>query len=112
MGSCIAIAVRHRKHGNRKHPAEGPSGQGATPHGRVMVPDDYDHAFATLPSVAGHIVNDGGVGLRHLCDWVIPARDVDMGAFGCVVREPVPRTTAGPEAKCSSTFEISAPFFA
>jgi hypothetical protein len=40
-----------------------------------------------LLHVAGHIMNDGGVGLRHLCDWAAFSGRVDVGGFEPMLRE-------------------------
>ena len=34
-----------------------------------------------LLHVAGHMINDGGVGLRHLCDWAVFVERVDVERF-------------------------------
>ena len=40
-----------------------------TQQGSVIIPDDFHHGLIMLLHVAGHMINDGGIGLRHLCDW-------------------------------------------
>lgn len=49
--------------------------------GRIVVPDDFHHGLTMLLHVAGHMLNDGGVGLRHLCDWAVYVRHVDISQF-------------------------------
>lgn len=34
-----------------------------------------------LLHVAGHMINDGGVGLRHLCDWAVYVDRVDVEKY-------------------------------
>ena len=52
-----------------------------TEYGPVVVPDDLHHGLVMLLHVAGHMVNGGGVGLRHLCDWAVYAGRSDVGSF-------------------------------
>lgn len=52
-----------------------------TQHGPVIIPDDYHHGLIMLLHVAGHMINDGGVGLRHLCDWAVYVNRVDVSKF-------------------------------
>ena len=52
-----------------------------TQQGNVVIPDDFHHGLIMLLHVAGHMINDGGVGLRHLCDWAVYANRVDVEKF-------------------------------
>ena len=52
-----------------------------TQHGPVVVPDDFHHGLIMLLHVAGHMINDGGVGLRHLCDWAVYVEKVNVEKF-------------------------------
>jgi len=52
-----------------------------TQHGPVIIPDDFHHGLIMLLHVAGHMINDGGVGLRHLCDWAVFVSRVDIEKF-------------------------------
>ena len=47
----------------------------------VIIPDDFHHGLIMLLHVAGHMINDGGVGLRHLCDWAVFVNRVDVERF-------------------------------
>lgn len=49
-----------------------------TQHGVVVIPDEFHHGLTMLLHVAGHIINDGGVGLRHICDWAVYVDRVDI----------------------------------
>ena len=52
-----------------------------TEYGEVIIPDEFHHGLIMLLHVAGHIINDGGVGLRHLCDWAVYADKVDISKY-------------------------------
>jgi len=52
-----------------------------TQQGKIIVPDDFHHGLIMLLHVAGHMINDGGVGLRHLCDWAVYVNRVDVERF-------------------------------
>lgn len=52
-----------------------------TQQGPVIIPDDFHHGLIMLLHVAGHMINDGGVGLRHLCDWAVYVSRVDVEKF-------------------------------
>ena len=52
-----------------------------TQQGSVIIPDDFHHGLIMLLHVAGHMINDGGVGLRHLCDWAVYVNSVDVERF-------------------------------
>lgn len=52
-----------------------------TQHGPIIIPDDFHHGLIMLLHVAGHMINDGGVGLRHLCDWAVYVNRVDVERF-------------------------------
>ncbi len=52
-----------------------------TQQGPIIVPDDFHHGLIMLLHVAGHMINDGGVGLRHLCDWAVFVDRVDVDRF-------------------------------
>ena len=49
-----------------------------TQQGVVIIPDDFHHGLIMLLHVASHMINDGGVGLRHLCDWAVYVNRVDF----------------------------------
>ena len=49
--------------------------------GTVIIPDDFHHGLIMLLHVAGHMLNDGGVGLRHICDWAVYCHRVDVERF-------------------------------
>ena len=49
--------------------------------GKVVIPDNFHHGLIMLLHVAGHMINDGGVGLRHLCDWAVYVNRVDVEKF-------------------------------
>lgn len=53
-----------------------PSGQGD-----IVIPDAFHHGLIMLLHVAGHIMNSGGVGLRHLCDWAVYVARVDLAPW-------------------------------
>ncbi len=53
----------------------------STPYGEIVIPDDFHHGLIMLLHVAAHILNDGGVGLRHLCDWAVYVDKVDLSRF-------------------------------
>ncbi len=46
-----------------------------------MIPDAFHHGLIMLLHVAGHMINDGGIGLRHLCDWAVYVDKVDISEF-------------------------------
>jgi len=50
-------------------------------YGPIVVPDEFHHALIMLLHVAGHMINDGGIGLRHLCDWSVFVSKVDVRRF-------------------------------
>jgi hypothetical protein len=52
-----------------------------TQQGKIVIPDDFHHGLIMLLHVAGHMINDGGVGLRHLCDWAVYVNRVDVEQF-------------------------------
>ena len=52
-----------------------------TQQGKIIIPDDFHHGLIMLLHVAGHMINDGGVGLRHLCDWAVYVNRVDVERF-------------------------------
>jgi len=52
-----------------------------TQHGPIIIPDDFHHGLIMLLHVAGHIINDGGVGLRHLCDWGVYVDHVNVERY-------------------------------
>lgn len=52
-----------------------------TQHGKIIIPDQFHHGLIMLLHVAAHIINDGGVGLRHLCDWAVYVDKVDISRF-------------------------------
>ena len=58
-----------------------------TQHGQIIIPDDFHHGLIMLLHVAGHIINDGGVGLRHLCDWAVYADKVDISKYRSQLKE-------------------------
>lgn len=58
-----------------------------TQYGIIVCPDAFHHGLIMLLHLAGHIVNDGGVGLRHLCDWAVYADKIDIGAYEKQLRE-------------------------
>lgn len=49
--------------------------------GKVVIPDNFHHGLIMLLHVAGHMINDSGVGLRHLCDWAVYVNRVDVEKF-------------------------------
>ena len=52
-----------------------------TEYGDIVVPDDFHHGLIMLLHVAGHMITNGGIGLRHLCDWAVYADRVDVSRF-------------------------------
>ena len=58
-----------------------------TPFGVVVVPDAFHHGLIMLLHLAGHMLNGGGIGLRHLCDWAVYAHCVDVSAFRSPLEE-------------------------
>ena len=52
-----------------------------TQHGNIIIPDDFHHGLIMLLHVASHIINDGGIGLRHICDWATYVYRVDVNKF-------------------------------
>ena len=52
-----------------------------TQQGKILIPDDFHHGLIMLLHVAGHMINDGGVGLRHLCDWAVYAEHVNLEQY-------------------------------
>lgn len=52
-----------------------------TQQGTILIPDEFHHGLIMLMHVAGHMMNDRGVGLRHLCDWAVYVNKVDLSKF-------------------------------
>ena len=52
-----------------------------TSYGSICIPDDFHHGLIMLLHVAGHMINDGGIGLRHLCDWAVYVDRVDVEKY-------------------------------
>ena len=52
-----------------------------TPQGAIIIPDDFHHGLIMLLHVAGHIINNDGVGLRHLCDWATYCSRVSLKQY-------------------------------
>ena len=52
-----------------------------TQRGDVIIPDDYHHGVIMLMHVAGHLLESGGIGLRHLCDWAVYADKVPLDQY-------------------------------
>ena len=52
-----------------------------TQQGLIVIPDEFHHGLIMLLHVAGHMVNDGGIGLRHLCDWAVYVHRVDLEKY-------------------------------
>ena len=49
-----------------------------TQQGPVIIPDEFHHGLIMLLHIAGHMLRDEGVGLRHLCDWAVYVQKVDL----------------------------------
>ncbi len=49
-----------------------------TPYGTICIPNAFHHGLIMLLHVAGHMINDGGIGLRHLCDWAVYVNKTDV----------------------------------
>lgn len=58
-----------------------------TQHGRIVIPDEFPHGLIMLLHVAGHIINDGGVVLRHLCDWAVYVDKVNLSKYKARLKE-------------------------
>ena len=52
-----------------------------TQQGSIIIPDEFHHGLIMLLHVAGHMMNDGGIGLRHLCDWAVYVSRVDVEKY-------------------------------
>lgn len=52
-----------------------------TQQGTIIIPDEFHHGLIMLLHVAGHILNDGGIGLRHICDWAVYVDKVDLSKY-------------------------------
>ncbi len=52
-----------------------------TGQGLIVIPDDFHHGLIMLLHVAGHLINDGGIGLRHLCDWAVYVDQVNLEKY-------------------------------
>ena len=52
-----------------------------THHGPIRIPDDFHHGLIMLLHIAGHIINDSGVGLRHICDWAVFVDRIDLTQY-------------------------------
>ena len=52
-----------------------------TQQGPIIIPDAFHHCLTMLLHIAGHIINDGGIGLRHLCDWAVFVSRVDINRY-------------------------------
>ena len=48
---------------------------------KIVIPDDFHHGFIKLLHIEGHMINDDGVCLRHLCDWAVYVNRVAMEWF-------------------------------
>ncbi|MBE5863904.1 MAG: hypothetical protein E7295_13790 [Lachnospiraceae bacterium] len=55
--------------------------------GEVIIPDDYHHGVIMLMHIAGHLLESGGIGLRHICDWAVYARQVSLEPFQKELKE-------------------------
>ena len=58
-----------------------------TQYGEIIIPDAFHHGLIMLLHVAGHMINDGGVGLRHLCDWAVYVNKIDIGTFSNMLKD-------------------------
>lgn len=52
-----------------------------TQYGPIIIPDDFHHGLIMLLHVAGHMINNDGVGLRHLCDWATYCSRVSLEQY-------------------------------
>ncbi|MCR5460320.1 MAG: nucleotidyltransferase family protein [Acetatifactor sp.] len=49
--------------------------------GEIIIPNEFHHGLIMLLHVAAHLMNDGGIGLRHLCDWATYVDKVDVSLY-------------------------------
>lgn len=59
----------------------------STDYGDILIPDEFHHGLVMLLHVAEHIVTDGGIGLRHLCDWAVYADKADISRYQSKLEE-------------------------
>ena len=59
-----------------------------TADGCYMVPDTFHHGLVLLLHTAAHLTSEG-IGLRHLCDWVVFAASLTDEAFSDVFYRPL-----------------------
>lgn len=52
-----------------------------TEYGEIIIPDAFHHGLIMLLHIAGHVIVDGGVGLRHICDWAVYADKIDLEQY-------------------------------
>ena len=52
-----------------------------TQQGAIIIPDEFHHGLIMLLHVAVHMMNTGGVGLRHLCDWAVYVHRVNFEQY-------------------------------
>ena len=52
-----------------------------TQQGSIIIPDEFHHGLIMLLHIAGHIINDGGIGLRHLCDWAVYINHINFEQY-------------------------------
>lgn len=55
--------------------------------GEMMLPSEFHHGLIMILHMLGHIVNDGGIGLRHLCDWAVYIDKVDIQQYELAYKE-------------------------
>ena len=58
-----------------------------TQQGPIVIPDEFHHGLIMLLHVAGHMMNFGGVGLRHICDWAVYVNRIDLEKYRDILEE-------------------------
>ena len=58
-----------------------------TQQGPIVIPDEFHHGLVMLLHLAGHMMNSGGVGLRHICDWAVYVNRIDLEKYRDVLEE-------------------------
>ena len=58
-----------------------------TQQGSIVIPDEFHHGLIMLLHVAGHMMNSGGIGLRHICDWAVFVNRIDLEKYRDILEE-------------------------
>ena len=48
---------------------------------KITIPDTFAHGLVMLLHMQRHMINGGGIGLRHLCDWAVFVNTIEDGEW-------------------------------